>query len=84
MPDLHVTIPGEFIVAYVAIGAALWLPLEWRAWRSIHRRRAHPFWRGLWGGLRRRPWAPLAVVAAWPLVVWESIPRRWKRRLNVR
>lgn len=65
-----VTIPVWLPVAYLAVGAALWLPLEYVAWRRIHN--PDPFWSEFPSLLRKRPWVPLVVVVAWPLAVWEQ------------
>ena len=72
MPDLTIafTVPGEAIAGYLAIGVLLWLPLEWKLWRSI--RRPPPFWRETWRLVKKRPHVPPLAVIAWPLSLWEA------------
>lgn len=72
MPDLTITIHGEWVAAYLAIGALLWLPLEAKVWRSVSPRNRSPFWRELWRGIKRRPFTPVVVLAAWPYAVYEA------------
>ena len=66
-----ITIPTWLPFVYLAVGAALWLPLEYLAWGRIEN--PDPFWAEYRRLLRRRPWAPLVIVAAWPLAVWEEM-----------
>ena len=69
-----VTIPTWLPFAYLAVGAVLWLPLEYLAWRRIHN--PDPFWTEF-RSLRRHPLVPLVMVVAWPVAVWEEFrPRR--------
>jgi len=68
-----ITIPLWLPAAYLAIGAVLWLPLEYRHWRSIQEIDRTTFWRDLWPDFKRRWWVPLAVTVAWPLAVYEEV-----------
>ena len=66
-----ITLHLWWLWAYLAIGAALWLPLEWGAWRRINSR--DPFWSSLVRATRRRWHVPFATIAAWPLAAWEVL-----------
>lgn len=74
MPDLtipSVTVHGEWIVAYLAIGLVLWLPLEAKMWSRTTKRRT-PFWRELRRSVRKRPHVPVVAIVAWPLALYEA------------
>lgn len=69
--SLTITLQLWWLLAYLAVGVVLVLPLEWLAWRSIHH--PPPFWRELARGLRRRPWMPLVAIAVWPYALIEAV-----------
>lgn len=60
-----------WLAAYIAIGAVLWLPMEWWANRRTSPRRL--FWRQLGRLLRHQPWSPALAIACWPLALWEAL-----------
>lgn len=69
--------------AYLAAGAALFLPLGYVANLQIHQR--PPFWSDLVRAIRRRPYMVPATVALWPLAAWDileypvkKVVRRWR------
>lgn len=78
MIEVTFTIHLWWIWVYLGVGAALWLPAEYFAYRQIYRP-PQGFWRGAAHNLQRSGWAaPLRVIVpivAWPLGLWELIPR---------
>ncbi len=75
-----VTLHLWWLWAWLAVGAVLWLPIEWWGYRQIGGQRP-PFWRDLWRAIRAHPLRLVVPIVAWPLAVWEVVPwRRWLRR----
>ena len=60
-------------VGYLAVGMITFLPLEYLAWKRIHR--PPPFWREYRRVARRTPLRILVPIVAWPLAIWETIRR---------
>lgn len=69
--SVTVTLHAWWLLAYMAVGLVLWLPLEWVAWRSTHAREG--FGSRLYQGLRGRPLVPLFTMLLWPLAIWEAV-----------
>jgi len=72
MPSWTVTLRSWWIIPYLAIGVLLFLPLNYLAWRDVHK--PDPFWRELHNFLHRERAARYAAVqiVAWPLAAWEQ------------
>lgn len=70
--SVTITLHLWWLWVYLAVGAVLWLPLEYLAWRQKTPRTT--FWRDLRRVLPLRPWwSSLAIVAVWPVAVWEEL-----------
>jgi hypothetical protein len=62
---------GTFVVCYLLLGCALFLPLTWNEYRRVHNP-DRAFWPDLGANLRRKPLIPFIWVVMWPLVVWDQ------------
>lgn len=67
-----ITITWQEIAAWLIVGAALFVPLNALAWRSIMKPRA-PFWRDLWTMIRRRPLLVPVQIVLWPVALAEIV-----------
>lgn len=59
-----------WLVWYLVVGVVTFLPLEYLAWRKIHR--PAPFWQEYKRVAFREPLRLLVPIVAWPLAIWEA------------
>jgi hypothetical protein len=57
-----------WLLAYLAIGVVLVLPINWLALQQILAPRPQ-----FWEMVRRHPWGNLLTVTLWPAALWELL-----------
>ena len=67
--DFTVTLELWWLVAWVGIGAVLFVPLNYVGHGQIAPR--GPFWRSLWRSVKRNPLIVPVQIIAWPFALWE-------------
>lgn len=75
---LTVTLHAWRILAYLAVGAVLYLPLWWLAFHHLHHPTPATFWayfarRWRTQPLHRSLLVSVACIVLWPVAVWEEI-----------
>jgi hypothetical protein len=76
--SVTVTLHAWWLLAYLAVGAVLWLPLAWVYYRDIHMP-DRPFWPWLGSTVMAEVWVVPLQVALWPAAIWDRVDS-WRRR----
>lgn len=69
--SLTVTLHAWWLLAYLAVGAVLYVPLYWLSWRHMSNRDSFWVWLEV---MHHRDWGRLPVgIALWPVMVKEEL-----------
>lgn len=68
--SITITLHAWYLLAWVGLGAVLWLPLEYLAYRTLAPPKP-PFWPYFRSQSHHRPWIVLVIWVLWPLTAWE-------------